>query len=220
VLAERARVARELHDGLLQDAMTIALQLRAVLPEVRAVSEAAARDLTSVLELAERTTTEARRAIFGLRPASTETVATAVERAVRRATAFVAPKLSLAVGGRVRHVDPVTQTTVVRIAQEAATNAVRHARATRLWVSIAFGPQRLRVTIRDDGRGFDPHGAPGPADGHFGLIGMRERACVAHGWLEIHSRPGVGTAIVLEVPLSPPQGGSRICDRKAWYRGS
>jgi len=219
-LAERARIARELHDGLLQDAMSIALQLRAVLPEVGAASETAGRTLASVLELAERTAVEARRAILALRPSSTETIATAVERAMRRATGSVAPTLSLVVAGQVRQVDPVTQTAVVQIAQEAATNTVRHARATRLGVLIAFGRQKLRVTIRDDGRGFDPHGYPGPSEGHFGLTGMRERARAARGWLEIHSRPGVGTAIVLEVPLAPPQRDRRICDRKAWYRPS
>src|SRR5579862_8064323 len=88
ILAERAHIARELHDGLLQDAMTIALHLRAVLPDVRAASESAARALMPIVELAERTTAEARRDIMGMRAiAPDERLVDALERAIRRASA-------------------------------------------------------------------------------------------------------------------------------------
>src|SRR5579863_8128060 len=87
VMEERNRIARELHDGLLQDAMTIALHLRAVLPDVRAASESAARALLPIVELAERTTAEARRDIMGMRAiAPDERLVDALERTIRRAT--------------------------------------------------------------------------------------------------------------------------------------
>src|SRR5262249_61190760 len=100
VREERTRIARELHDGLLQDAMTIALHLRAVLPDVRAVSESAARALIPIVELAEKTTEEARRDIMGMRESATdENVVRAAETAMRRATAHTSVKLSTAVMG-------------------------------------------------------------------------------------------------------------------------
>jgi signal transduction histidine kinase len=200
-LAERARIARELHDGLLQDAMTIALRLRAVIPDVRAASETAARALLPILELAERTSAEARRDIMGMRAVATdENLVTAVKRVVCRSTAHTRLMLSTAVFGHVRPVGNRLQDAVVRIAREAATNIARHADARTVRVTVVFGSRRLRVTIDDDGKGFDT-GKVGGSDDHFGLIGMHERASAARGSLEIRSRPDMGTTVTLDVPL-------------------
>ncbi len=201
VLAERTRVAREMHDGLLQDAMGIALHLRAVLPDVRAASEAAANALLPVVDLAEKTTEEARQAIMGMRPsAAEEDIVGAVERAVRRAAAHTPLSLSVAVTGEVRPIRPHIQDAVVRIVQEAATNVARHAQARTVQLAVSFGPRGLRVGIVDDGRGFDLGEHPGGSPGHFGLIGMRERADELRGTLDVMSVPGAGTTVTLKVP--------------------
>lgn len=203
VLVERARLARELHDGLLQDAMSIALHLQAVLPEVRAASEPAARALLPIVELAERTTSEARQAIMGLRRSGrTEPLVAAIERAIQRSIAHTNASVSITVMGRVRALDADRQQAVVQIASEATTNAARHSGANVMRLTVVFGHRTLRVAIRDNGRGFDPNRTRGAAEGHFGLTGMRERARAAHASLKIHSRVGVGTTVVLEVPLS------------------
>jgi signal transduction histidine kinase len=200
LLTERARIARELHDGLLQDAMTIALHLRAVMPSVRAVSEETAQALLAVVELAEKTTTEARRAIMGMRSAETgQRLVEALETTVHAALAHDAVKISTAVMGHARPVRGDIQDGIVRIAREAAANIHRHARAHAVRVTIVFASRRLRITIDDDGRGFDANASA--FTDHFGLIGMRERARMMRGALDIRSRCGMGTTVTLEVPL-------------------
>jgi len=202
VLAERARIARELHDGLLQDAMTIALHLRAVLPDVRAASEDAAQALLPIVELAEKTTRDARRAIMGMRAAVIdERLVDAIDETVRRATADGAVKVSTAVMGHVRPVRADIQDAILRIVREAATNIHRHAHARMVRLTIAFTNRRLRVMIDDDGTGFAP-GPIGAFSDHFGLVGMRERARAFRGSLDIRTRPGSGTTVTLEMPLS------------------
>jgi signal transduction histidine kinase len=95
------------------------------------------------------------------------------------------------------------QDQLFRIAQEAVANSVKHAEARHLDVTLSFEPEQVRLRVRDDGRGFDPARAPGAGDGHFGLVGMRERAR-ALGPLVIDSQPGAGTAVEITVPTSQP----------------
>ncbi|HTD62032.1 MAG TPA: ATP-binding protein [Gemmatimonadaceae bacterium] len=203
VREERTRIARELHDGLLQDAMTIALHLRAVLPDVRAVSESAARALVPIVELAEKTTEEARRDIMGMRDRTTdESLVRAVERTVRRATADAPLTVSIAVMGHVRPVCDDIHDAVVRVVREAGANIARHASARTVRLTVVFASRRLRVVIDDDGRGFDTRSRFEESGDHFGLIGMRERAHNVQGRLDIRSDIGMGTTVTLDVPLS------------------
>jgi signal transduction histidine kinase len=202
VLAERARIARELHDGLLQDAMAIALRLRAVLPDVRQACEPAGKALASVLELAERTAAETRCAIMGMRTrVLPESVVSAVRRAAQHAVAHTDISLLIAVTGEPRDPEADVRHAVVRIVQEAVANAVRHSGANAVQLTLTFETRKLRLVVEDDGAGFEADRANGVAEGHFGLAGMRERAGAAGGRLEIHSRLGRGTAIVLEAPI-------------------
>jgi signal transduction histidine kinase len=203
VRQERTRIARELHDGLLQDAMTIALHLRAVLPDVRAVSESAARALVPIVELAEKTTEDARRDILGIRDRATdESLVRAVERAARRAMADTPLTVSTAVMGRVHPVGADIHDAVVRIVREACTNVARHARARTVRLTVVFASRRLRVVIDDDGKGFDPRSRFSDSKDHFGVIGMRERAHNVRGRLDIRSSIGMGTTVTLDVPRS------------------
>jgi signal transduction histidine kinase len=90
-----------------------------------------------------------------------------------------------------------------RITQEAANNAVRHANARNLKVTVAFTDRELRIRVADDGRGFDPGAADGQlAAGHLGMPGMRERAALAGGRLTVTSQPGHGTVVEAVIPIS------------------
>jgi PAS domain S-box-containing protein len=201
VLSERTRVAREMHDGLLQDAMGIALYLRAVLPDVRAASEPAASELLRVVHVAEKTVEEARQAIMAMRSAAVdEDLVGALERAVRRSLAQAPLAVSVAVTGQGRAIDPDIRDAAVRIVQEAAANVARHADARTVKLDISFRTRRLRISLVDDGKGFDPDTHLGASAGHFGLVGMRERAAEVSGSLEVRSVAGAGTTVTLRLP--------------------
>src|SRR6185295_11625961 len=90
---------------------------------------------------------------------------------------------------------------VLRIAQEAVTNALKHGHATHIELGLDYGVDHITLLVRDDGRGFDADHPPAAASGHFGLFGMRERAAKLGADLRVTSRPGAGTAVHLSVPL-------------------
>ena len=96
---------------------------------------------------------------------------------------------------------PVTENNLLRIAQEAIANAVKHGRASRIEVRLAFAREEIRLEVSDNGCGFDPS-MPAPADSHFGLVGMRERAAETHGTLTIESGSGKGTVVSFVFPVS------------------
>jgi PAS domain S-box-containing protein len=203
VLAERTRLAREMHDGLLQNVTGLALQLRAVLPHVVSRPDETAATLQRILELAERTSREAREAVVGMRSSvMSMNLAEAVEHTAREAARRAAVMVSLTVTGRPRRVRPRLHEAVVALVREAVTNVVKHAEARTVLVVVAFRSRGCRVSVTDDGKGFL---ATGPADGHFGLIGMRERATGCGGSLEVESVPGRGTVVRLDVPYGPPR---------------
>lgn len=127
-------------------------------------------------------------------------VTAALERMFRPATAPTRLMLSTAVFGRVRSVPALVQDAVVRMAKEAATNVMRHADARTIRLTVAFGARRIRVTIDDDGQGFDTHSI-GATASHCGLIGMHERAAAVCGSIDVRSRVGMGATVTLDVPL-------------------
>ena len=92
---------------------------------------------------------------------------------------------------------------LLRVAQEAVTNALKHAEAGRIEVELRFADERITLIVRDDGRGFDADHPPSASSGHFGLFGMRERAIKLEADLRVTSQPGEGTAIQIDVPLAP-----------------
>jgi signal transduction histidine kinase len=203
-LEERTRLAREIHDTLLQGVTGIALQLRAVLPDVGASPDAAADTLREILDLAERTSREARQAVWDMRPANStrRDLARALEVTARRLTAATSIQVRLAVAGRARALDAHRHAAVVRVVQEAIANAVRHADARTIHVEIRFGDRRLDVTVTDDGRGFVVQRDFGSYEGHWGLLGMQERASSLGGVLTVRSAPGRGAIVRLVIPYS------------------
>ena len=203
VLAERTRLARDMHDGLLQDVAGLALQLRAVLPHIAARPNDSAATLQRILELAERTSREARDAVAGMRSSIVpRDLVDAVEHVAREAAARARVTVSLTVTGRARRVRRRLHEAVVGMVKEAVTNVVKHADARTVLVLVAFRSRTCRVSITDDGRGFVVD-ADRPHDGHFGLIGMRERANACGGSVSVTSTVGRGTVVTLDAPYRP-----------------
>ena len=94
----------------------------------------------------------------------------------------------------------VVEENLLRIAQEALTNVIKHAGASEVRISLDFGPQAVTLRVRDNGRGFTPDNCPGSREGHFGLLGISERAKRLNGKLLVTSTPGSGTCLEVEVP--------------------
>jgi len=204
VLEERTRLARDIHDTLLQGFTGIALKLVAAISRVTEPVESvvALRDLVG---LAQQTLTDARRAVWDLRSPALAggdfpvALRAAAEDCVRGTNL----ELEYDVGGPPQPVDPEVEAVVVRVAQEAITNVVKHAAARTVRVRLSFETRRLRLSVIDDGQGFAVEADFQAYGGHWGLLGMRERASQIHGKLSLRSTPGHGTEVVLLVPYLP-----------------
>jgi signal transduction histidine kinase len=128
-------------------------------------------------------------------------LAAALEAGARAWTAGLPVEVSVAVSGESRPIPQETEQQLLRIAQEAVANVTKHAGASRIEIQLQREPKRLRLRIVDDGRGFEERDAFAAHGGHFGLIGMRERAERLGGELHLASRPGEGTQVEASVPL-------------------
>jgi signal transduction histidine kinase len=113
-------------------------------------------------------------------------------------------QISTTVEGEVRRLAPALELTAYRVAQEGLNNVVRHAGAQAAWLTVAFAPDGLTLRVRDDGHGFSPPVNPTDLahEGHFGLMGIRERALLFGGRMEVRSKPGEGTTLEVFLPLS------------------
>jgi signal transduction histidine kinase len=202
ILAERNRIAREIHDTLAQGLSAIAMHVELVRDYAAQFPPAAAEHLEQVRDLVRGTLADARSSIWNMRAQVLEDgdLADALGGVLRQLGEGRGLKTELQVNGARRRFAPVTENNLLRIGQEAIANAARHAQAQRLTVTLDFAPREFRLTVRDDGRGLDPNQAPSPR-GSFGLMGMRERAAQLGGKLEVESAPGQGTRITLTVPL-------------------
>jgi signal transduction histidine kinase len=203
VLEERTRLAREIHDTLLQGITGIALQLRAALPDVQTSPGAALAALERIAGLAEQTSREARQAVWDIRPAplSGQAFAEAVESTARRIIGGEPIALRMRTLGRARRLGPNVQATVLRVVREAVANTVRHARASTIHVTLSFAPRSVRVTVADDGCGFTVEPDFRTYAGHWGLLGMHERAREIGASLGVRSAPSQGTQVTLAVSV-------------------
>ena len=202
---ERNRVAREIHDTVAQTLAGLALQLEVADVLFDRDPERGRGAVRDAIGLTHAALDEVRRSVTDLRAAPLEGLTLC--EALRRLVDAFAPEHHLQAGLTIKGVDrplpPRTEVGVFRVAQEALTNIGRHAGARNVGVTLDAGEglaadEHLRLTIEDDGRGFDPDET---AVGHFGLIGMRERARLLGGTLDVASTPGAGTCITLDVPL-------------------
>jgi signal transduction histidine kinase len=206
--AERARLARELHDGPVQE--LIALGQRAEMAQrlVARGEPERARTLLEELRTSElEAVEELRRLIGALRPIYLEDLGflPALEMLVQQAEERTTAQLRLEETGSVRRIAPEVELAAYRIVQEALNNAVRHAHAQNIVVRVRSDPQGLALSVTDDGVGFTL--PPGPdlftQAGHFGLVGMRERAILLGGTLQIRTAPGEGTRVAVNLPSHP-----------------
>jgi signal transduction histidine kinase len=199
---ERTRLAREIHDTLLQGVTGIALQLGVVLPQVRTSPEAAAVKLQRIVDLAVATSREARQAVWDIRPVALgeDDFPRAVEATARQLAAEAALAVRVSIVGPARPLAAAHQAVVLRIVREAVMNTVRHARARSIRLQLSYGAARLHVTIADDGRGFVVQPDFRSYGGHWGLLGMQERASGLAGVLDVRSAPGHGTTVRLVLP--------------------
>jgi PAS domain S-box-containing protein len=199
-LQERTRLAREIHDTLLQGFTGVALQLTAVAH--RAADPATAAALGEVIGQAQRTLDEARQAVWDLRAplAAGATLADALRETAEQAMRGTDLALELEVSGTPYPVATPVEAAVARVLQESITNTVRHAEARSVWVRLRYTPRALRLTVRDDGKGFQVDPEFRGYGGHWGLLGMRERAAELQGSLKVESAPACGTAVALRIP--------------------
>jgi ligand-binding sensor domain-containing protein/signal transduction histidine kinase len=208
-VSERTRIARDLHDTLLQSFNALLLHFQAASDLLSARPDEAKRVLDSTIDQAGQALIEGRDAVQQLRsttPVTNDLVcaigslgqALAADGSNRDAPAF-----HIEVEGTPRDLLPITRDEVYQIAGEALRNAFRHARAQRLEVEIRYDTRQLRLRIRDDGKGIHPQllNADGPSR-HFGLRGMRERAQLLGGQLTIWSEMNSGTEVDLSIPSS------------------
>ena len=196
-LDERTRIARDIHDGLLQDLAGLSLQLRALLPHVVAATPDAAKKLHDIIEVAERAGREARRTVGTMRSrGDSSELVEAIEKCAWSAVAPTALELTFMISGQAQRVNAATRDASVGIVREALGNILKHAEARSIRVAIAFHSRRVRVSVQDDGKGFDASRGGTPNDNHFGLIGMRERAITVGGQLIVRSTQGSGTTVI------------------------
>lgn len=202
VADERRRLAAEIHDTIAQGLTGIIAQLQVVanapdLPTARTHLDRAA-------DLARHSLGEARRSVHNLAPVALENdgLPEALKSTVAEWGERTGVRAEFTVTGTAEQLHDEVSATLLRIAQEALSNASRHARATRVGVTLSFLGDEVILDIRDDGRGFDPLNLPERThSGGFGLAGMRARAERIAGCLTVESEPGRGTALSARVPL-------------------
>jgi two-component system NarL family sensor kinase len=196
---ERARIAREIHDTLAQGLTAITLQIEGALPHLGSDPERARARLQRALETARESLEEARRSVLDLRggPLAGKPLAEALGALGRAFTSETGVRVRIRAIGR-RALPPRVEAELLRIAQEALANVRRHAHATEVTIALRTNPRSARLTVRDNGRGFDPGAL---REGAHGIVGMRERAKLLRGRLRVESRPGEGTSVSASVPL-------------------
>ena len=196
--SERERLSRELHDGVLQDLCAVARDLKAL----EAQSEDPARFGALITESNESVQT-LRAICHDLRPPLlSNNPVLALKALVERLDAQTPAPIHIESAAEDLILSEEAALATYRIAQEAMHNAIQHADASEIAVRLTQYPDRLRMTITDDGRGIPDGRDPRSfvAEGHFGLAGMRERAAMIGGTLDLHSAPDYGTAVILEIP--------------------
>jgi ligand-binding sensor domain-containing protein/signal transduction histidine kinase len=209
VLAERTRIAREIHDTLAQGYVGVSVQLEVASRLLKTSPEAAANQLDLAKELVRTSLAQARSSIWELRSPETAGDPEADSLPLRLAADIEArrqsdaPAIRLDVRGAARTLDRSLEDQFLRIAQEAIANALRHAGAHQITIILSYAATSLEVQVVDDGIGFRTPPGGFASTGHFGLKGMEERAVAIGAQLRIHSVPGEGTTLILACPLAP-----------------
>ncbi|MBN9658042.1 MAG: hypothetical protein J0H49_07675 [Acidobacteria bacterium] len=209
-LAERTRIAQDLHDTLLQGLLSASMQLHVAadaLPE----DSAAKPRLERILSLMARVNEEGRKAVQGLRSRHSDSrdLDQAFSRIQQEMGVQDDVNFRVIVQGRPQAMHPILRDEVYRIGREAVVNAFRHAQAKSIEVELEYTSKQFRFLVRDDGRGIDPDVLKQGREGHWGLPGMRERAEWIGAKLHVYSSASAGTEVELSVPNHIAFGGKR-----------
>lgn len=205
---ERRRLARELHDDTAQALIALNQQVEMAQKQLDSDPTRAAERLVQVRGMLAETLESVRRFSRDLRPIYLEDLGflPALEMLTREADQQENLSVRLTVSGAVRRLPPDLELAAYRIVQEAINNVVQHARASRTWVRIGFEAEHLVLSVGDDGQGFEAPDLPDTLArrGHFGLMGIQERAFLYGGQMSIRSAPGDGTEVIVQIPYTIP----------------
>ena len=203
LMEERSRIARDLHDTLEQQLALIGVQIDSSLARLAKSPELAIKSLELALAVVRHTHEETRRSVWDLRSVALEQggLADALRQlpGVDNATPH---QIEVTTHGEPRRLPVVVETNLMRIAQEAITNAIKHSGGSRIEVNLDYAEREVTLRVRDNGRGFDPEKIMPASSGRFGLIGMRERAEKMNAAFSLLSQPGQTTEIKVTVPLT------------------
>jgi signal transduction histidine kinase len=218
VSEERTRIAREFHDTLEQELAAITIQLDTVAAQFNQAPQKARQLLDLARTMSRRSLAEARRSVWDLRSHLLEksNLVDALSELAKPLAAAKRAEIVVRASGKRRKLPAQVENHLLRMAQEALANALKHSHASQILVHIDYQPQTLRLTIGDDGIGFDTQAPAPPCHGHFGLLDMRERAQKIGASLLITSEAGQGTQILVDLAdnalgdsTGPPEGASR-----------
>jgi signal transduction histidine kinase len=200
-LAERLRIAQELHDTMLQGVLSASMQLHVALDNLPAESPARA-PLGHIQGMLGQVIEEGRNVVRGLRSDGSHSpdLEQAFSHVRQELPDGERSAFRVVVEGRPRPMHPIIRDEVYRIGREAVVNAFRHSDAQNIEVGVEYAGKHLCVTVSDDGRGIDPHVLQSGRDGHWGLSGMRERAEMIGARFTVRSRAASGTEVELLVP--------------------
>jgi signal transduction histidine kinase len=196
---ERNRLARDLHDTLAHTLSAVAIQLEAVTTIWDTSPEIARQRITKIQGVTRDGLQETRKALQALRssPMDDLGLTMALNSIAEKAAERAGFRLHVTIPPELPKLLAETELNIYRVAEEALNNAVQHAEAKDLWLTLTYDKKQIELCIRDNGIGFDTEQAP--PQGHFGLVGMQERAALCGGVLQIQSEPNVGTQIILQM---------------------
>jgi len=200
ILGERNRMARDIHDTLAQGLNAVSMQLELAKNASDHGVEKSLSHVATAHVIVRSCLADARESIWNMRSHALEKsdLAGALEDVLRRLSSGLSVEAQVVVTGRKRRLAPQVENDLLRIGQEAISNAIKHSGASRIAVGLEFTPQKVNLKVTDNGRGFDSSLVESAA-GHFGLDGIRERVTQMNAQLRIASTPTGGTELVVEV---------------------
>jgi signal transduction histidine kinase len=202
-LAERTRLAQELHDTLEQSLTGVALQLDTTTRLFEKETDSAKHHLEMARTLVAESQMEVHRSVWNLRCRALQQfdLPGALLMSSQQITGGSSLRVEMKAHGRVRPLPETVEDNLLRIAQEALTNVIKHSGATLTEIDLDYGPKNVVLQVKDNGKGFALDDCAGPREGHFGLLGISERAKRLHGQITFSSAPDAGTTVRVQIPI-------------------